>query len=345
MSRIETINRTKSKSPRSLSEKIEVPIIDLHGQTGAQAISSLTFFLSNIVQKVEKERGANTVGIYSTQIKSKKKMVALDNIGHPVWVRVITGSGSHSSSGPVLRSEVIALLKKREMTYHVDAGRGSISVLANSGFELYDDSVKTTTKIIVENHATFEWNQCVSGRKPKGYEYDKPVTNRFTSSDDSFLLPREVRENDKDKLHLHIATEQSVVVAKKDLAKERKELNHVQNALAQSMEEDRERLTEMEALDKAKEESMQIEENVILLRRNEEKDTQMALHLSSLEEEDVSYRRQVDDNNDEELTRAIEMSAREDEISCIAQMPNGKAHLSEEDLIQMAIEKSLEMAG
>jgi hypothetical protein len=52
------------------------------------------------------------------------------------WVCIITGSGHHSPSGPVLRDAVRSLLNKREMEYTLQRGKGSFLVNVHSGHAL-----------------------------------------------------------------------------------------------------------------------------------------------------------------------------------------------------------------
>jgi len=72
-----------------------------------------------------------------------------------VWVCVVTGSGSHSESGPVIRTAVANLLKKRGMNFHANRGGGSFTVDAASGIELQDDprTRYVDTKVILQHRS------------------------------------------------------------------------------------------------------------------------------------------------------------------------------------------------
>jgi hypothetical protein len=49
------------------------------------------------------------------------------------WVCIITGTGSHSPQGPVLRTAVHDYLKKRQMTFYIMRGKGGFTVDSASG--------------------------------------------------------------------------------------------------------------------------------------------------------------------------------------------------------------------
>lgn len=74
---------------------------------------------------------------------------------HNLFVQIITGSGSHSSHGPILRTAVQKLLQKRGMTFRLEQGGGAFQVDALSGFDLYDSGVATDSKIVVAEQDDF----------------------------------------------------------------------------------------------------------------------------------------------------------------------------------------------
>jgi DNA-nicking Smr family endonuclease len=82
------------------SRRINVAELDLHGRTREAAIREVT--------------------------------QVLDTHGEASWVHIITGSGAHSPSGPVLRHAVEAVLKGRKMEYR-RTSPGSFLVNAASG--------------------------------------------------------------------------------------------------------------------------------------------------------------------------------------------------------------------
>jgi hypothetical protein len=120
--------------PTRLPQQHQVPTLDLHGCNKPQAIRKLTDFLESSASASSKSG------------KSAKRK----------WVCVITGSGSHSQQGPVLRDAVHALLEKRQMEYQLNPkGRGSFVVNVQSGIVLYGttSSQQQSTKLVLANEA------------------------------------------------------------------------------------------------------------------------------------------------------------------------------------------------
>lgn len=84
------------------------------------------------------------------------------------YVTVITGSGSHSSNGPILRSVVQRLLEKRGMTYQLECGGGAFRVNALSGHDLYQADAPVDSKVVVANNDSFHKMASASRR---GYHH------------------------------------------------------------------------------------------------------------------------------------------------------------------------------
>ena len=97
-----------------------VPSIDLHGLTREKAIRTVTDFL-------EKEKWRKQVCI-------------------------ITGTGSHSQQGPVLRMAIEKLLQKRQMDYTRNTP-GSLMVDPASGIELFLQEPCVDSKIVIVTEA------------------------------------------------------------------------------------------------------------------------------------------------------------------------------------------------
>ena len=126
-----------------------MPTLDLHNHGLTTAISSTTSFLSSLVQRHNA----------SCSYAKSSSGGGIGNTGKPgtcsctVHCIIVTGSGSHSSDGPVLRSAIDKLLQRRHMTYHITphSGRGSFTVDANSGHELvyHDEGRRTDSKVVV----------------------------------------------------------------------------------------------------------------------------------------------------------------------------------------------------
>eukprot|EP00588_Corethron_pennatum_P011025 CAMPEP_0194270262 /NCGR_PEP_ID=MMETSP0169-20130528/4282_1 /TAXON_ID=218684 /ORGANISM="Corethron pennatum, Strain L29A3" /LENGTH=341 /DNA_ID=CAMNT_0039012243 /DNA_START=316 /DNA_END=1337 /DNA_ORIENTATION=- len=117
-------------------DKLPDPVdsLDLHNYQRDRAIAQVTFFLSKIAS-------------------SKQKT----NCGHRcVWVRIVTGSGNHSTNGPQLRDAVKALLIKRQMEFRLCRGGGAFMVRVDSGMELYEAPPPTDTKLTFKiDHANY----------------------------------------------------------------------------------------------------------------------------------------------------------------------------------------------
>jgi Uncharacterized protein conserved in bacteria len=104
--------------------------LDLHGCTKLQAIEKLTFFLDQIRTRCHHDHNYNH---------------------NQRFVTIITGSGKHSSHGPVLRQAIQHVLEKRQMNFHLnDRGKGSFCVDALSGIDLVDRAMMrhVSTKIV-----------------------------------------------------------------------------------------------------------------------------------------------------------------------------------------------------
>jgi len=100
-------------------------VLDLHGFTKEKAIQATTMFLDTI--RRSKDHGASKY-----------------------MVEIITGTGSHSLQGPVLRSAISSTLSKRQMDHKLSQSRGSFIVDALSGIDLYEDtSSRKNSKVVV----------------------------------------------------------------------------------------------------------------------------------------------------------------------------------------------------
>jgi len=101
--------------------------LDLHGCSRSEGICETTQFLDRIRSRRERTK----------------------NISNEAWVLIVTGSGSHSAHGPILRSAIENLLIKRRIEYYQMEGRGSFLVNALSGFVLYEPEQPKDSKVIV----------------------------------------------------------------------------------------------------------------------------------------------------------------------------------------------------
>ena len=76
---------------------------------------------------------------------------------------IITGSGSHSTAGPVLRSAIHTLLVKRGMAFTIERGNGAFKVDALSGRDLHDAPLPTSSKVVTVEQA--EFHQMAAARR------------------------------------------------------------------------------------------------------------------------------------------------------------------------------------
>ena len=116
-------------SPNQLKHHHQVQqqytILDLHGKRRDAAIVAVTNFLDLQRRLADKQ---------SSQC---------------CWVTIITGTGSHSSVGPVLRSAVVSLLSRRNMEF-IQSTPGSFCVNAQSGQAWYRQQQSAVdTKLLV----------------------------------------------------------------------------------------------------------------------------------------------------------------------------------------------------
>ena len=102
-------------------KKKKYPTLDLHGLRKDAAVRAVTDFLDR------QSRHGNAASS---------------------WVLIITGTGSHSLSGPVLRTAVESLLQRRHMTFERNTP-GSFLVQATSGNVWYTQHQSVDTKVIV----------------------------------------------------------------------------------------------------------------------------------------------------------------------------------------------------
>ena len=109
-------------------------VLDLHGRRSDEAVRDLTLFLETIRLAAARVAAAPSSEFYVT---------------------VITGSGSHSSHGPILRSVIRRLLEKRGMTYSLERGGGAFRVNALSGCDLYQAEAPMDSKVVVADNESF----------------------------------------------------------------------------------------------------------------------------------------------------------------------------------------------
>ena len=97
--------------------------LDLHGYTKDKAIRQMTLFIADQARKSRARVGAG----------ARARADETNTCNTPFWIEVITGSGSHSMDGPVLREAVRSVLDVRKMHY-VSMNAGSFAVNVKVSF-------------------------------------------------------------------------------------------------------------------------------------------------------------------------------------------------------------------
>lgn len=240
--------------------------IDLHGYTKSDAIQRLTAFLDQVSRHHSKKRPTSNT---------------------ECWVLVVTGSGAHSPYGPVLRTAVEDLLKKRQMKYLPQRGKGGFTVNADSGIVFYEPAQPTDTKVIVTDEApSISYASILAQHRDR---VRAPPTDM-----ESEPLPAEVAATDA-------AIQESKMDAQQELAKEQKEKHQLQKALSMSvLEQQQEEEEEAKLLERAL--SLSVIEGVPKPNESEEEELQKALMASQMEEERLRKEEEL------ELERALSMS-------------------------------------
>jgi Smr domain len=280
--------------------------LDLHGHSRSKAISTLTQFLDQVTTD---NRGSGESAI---------------------WVQVITGSGIHSTEGPVLRDAVKDLLSRRQMLYTLDKGKGSFTVKANSGQLLYAASQPTDTKVIVQpapeliptlphqqRNPPVAIQQRFDGSHSRNHPSSQPLDayERSSSSEDFRLVPAEVAAVDRmqaDVRRVEVSFSEALKLSAARADTDEEKL--LQQAMTLSMIEGKE-CEEFSTLQQAlaisqQEHSEQQEEDEILMHSQ----LQAALERS---ERELSFRYddgaavEGGDNPMDELQQVLELSKKE----------------------------------
>lgn len=286
--------------------------LDLHGETREKAIEKLISFLDQIRHKHKKKSNYTHSNHNAFQHNSKQIMVT-----------IVTGSGSHSQQGPILRTAVEKVLKKRMMTYHLTHKRGAFNVDALSGIELsFDEQGRDSKVILLDDHNDFTLlrNLTERSRSNAVHKYYKDNINsssEISSSSssgnladiiigDDNPLPSEVAAFDN---HVQKAKELSL----KDVAREQSTKGKESNEFDKVVELSKQAKKDEEAKEMAEMEKMMAA--AIALSKQ-----------SSTEQEKLDYY-----DNDEELKKVMELSMNE------AQAMRKNNDQMEQDALEYAI--------
>eukprot|EP00957_Ditylum_brightwellii_P171929 13089601-Ditylum_brightwellii.AAC.1 len=291
--------------------------IDLHGMNERVAISSLSRFF---------EQCRKTYDQKQRQLLHDKTPRRHKTNNNNRWALVITGSGAHSMSGPVLRTAVQSILNRRQMTYSMNKGRGSFTVDIASGFDLYSSDVDCVdSKVVVvgqDDPCTLPLRKQKLPTATQSTVTSAPTPNPLSSSFNP--LPTEIAKHEahvrqikqlssneyntnramkqKDVKLYNLALEESVALADEVQSlsqKEEDELNQIlqlstlEEQKKSKEEKELERILELSKLDCTKEED------------EEDEEVKQAL-LLSLQQQEEQEETQKEKEEEEMLKKAME---------------------------------------
>lgn len=144
-------------------------VIDLHGRRSDEAVRELTSFFETVRVAAARINAAPSSSFY---------------------VRVITGSGSHSSHGPILRSVVQRLMDKRGMSYQLERGGGAFRVNALSGIDLYQPDEPLDSKVVVADIDSFNQMAMASRRRHPSHPSHHDFANTIGMMQQSTVASR-----------------------------------------------------------------------------------------------------------------------------------------------------------
>eukprot|EP00555_Chaetoceros_dichaeta_P005561 CAMPEP_0198257680 /NCGR_PEP_ID=MMETSP1447-20131203/7287_1 /TAXON_ID=420782 /ORGANISM="Chaetoceros dichaeta, Strain CCMP1751" /LENGTH=632 /DNA_ID=CAMNT_0043944633 /DNA_START=66 /DNA_END=1964 /DNA_ORIENTATION=+ len=172
---LQTLATKMTNTTTTTNKNIQNGILDLHGLTKEKAIAKMTAYLHTI----------------------RRNHTATFHDGNVCIVTIITGSGSHSIRGPVLRTSVENTLTKRQMDFKLNHGKGSFSVDALSGIDLYAESnqQKEDSKVLIVPARPTADGINLTGRRKQTAPTTTSTTTTTTTDDDP--LPSEVAADDK----------------------------------------------------------------------------------------------------------------------------------------------------
>lgn len=284
--------------------------LDLHGQTKDKAIPNLVSFLD--------------------QIRHCKNNAQNGEIEHkPIMVGIITGSGSHSSHGPVLRNAVENVLKRRQMTYQLVCKRGAFHVDAMSGVELFEKPVRDT-KVVVKNNEEFallqgkghNWQRYLLQMKKKSTSSSGELSDQF----DMGQVNPSPAEIALDENNIAKAKEISLKEAALIQSVKAKEDNELKASLADSNELQNQEVEEMNAI---------MEEAIQLSKMSAEEEQHLMdeelKQVLELSKNEIYHHDSKQKLEEDSINYAIQLSQKETQHHHI---------LDDEESLQEALEKS-----
>jgi len=114
----------RKEPPNACRLPNDISKLDLHGYTKSEGICRTTEFLDRTSRKIP--NSCLPAHWMDGQFGDDK-----------TWVLIVTGSGSHSSHGPVLRGAIESLLKKRNIEFYpMKHGKGMFTVEITAEIEI-----------------------------------------------------------------------------------------------------------------------------------------------------------------------------------------------------------------
>ena len=248
------------------------------------------------------------------------------------WVVLVTGTGSHSLDGPVLRGAIESLLTKRKYTYSRNTP-GSFLVGASTGsVEHFQASCEEDTKIIVgdaqDEMVAVQLAARRAQTRTKGFSGLTTGNNRMLNDgkDGEHLeVGPSLKEVDDSEKDFEEAKKESLELQRLMAKKATQEKRAMEKALSLSVYEEKRLKEEDEALVQAaieasQEETRQIEQEDDLLKQamaeskitaefeaDPEEYLEKILHQSRLE----TYAVSTDESEEDLIKKTIDMSLRE----------------------------------
>lgn len=222
-----------------------LPSLDLHGFRKSPAIRTLTDFLEQ----------------------------------HSGEVEVITGSGQHSQDGPVLRTAVEHLLKKRDMTFE-RLTAGSFRVDADSGHELHDFE-PTCTKVVLAEKEQVQMHQ----RSKRRLRHQHSTSSSQLSEASVKISGPSLQELAAEEKEIDLARQESLQLAQQRAKEERQYVKELQTALQVSEVSSNDGLDEVLRL--SREQAARDQELARLAAEAEEALLQQALKESQRDEDEA----------------------------------------------------------
>jgi len=291
---IQTVKPRKRNAQHSMDKS---KTIDLHGYTKIQAIERTTFFLDQIRHKQRNRNYTKTT------------------VSGPLMVSIITGSGKHSTDGPVLRDAIQKLLQKRQMSFQLNHGKGSFTVDALSGIDLYNpDLFKSDTKVLVKHSSDNSNVQLVNRDTPKTFRTEH--LNSFSRM--SSKLSSNSSEDQEDHLQNseHLPTPAEIARDEKEL-EEALKLSQSEASKHQSLKDKEKQAMEQALLDslnmeKVMEEEERIMKEIMELSKNDENAFQKEEELmKQVMQLSMDHEREAALREEEELKAVLAQSLNE----------------------------------